>query len=103
MKQTIEGIADRIFRGYFVPLYPDDKPISEMTSYERGMYKQTLMIVSQAEKSIIELILAELPEVKNCYCNMLGWRMCSHCIENSLLTEVRQRLNKSLDKPSELG
>jgi hypothetical protein len=35
---------EKVFRDYYVPLYPKDKPISEMTSYEQGLYKTTRII-----------------------------------------------------------
>jgi hypothetical protein len=37
-------IIEEIFRNYYVPLYPKDKPISEMTQYEQGCYKQLLVL-----------------------------------------------------------
>lgn len=37
-------IIEKVFRDYYVPLYPKDKPISEMTQYEQGMYKTTMVI-----------------------------------------------------------
>ena len=42
---TVEDIAEEVFRGFYVPLYPKDKPIHEMTPTEQGMYKNTLSIV----------------------------------------------------------
>ena len=46
--ELIKKITEKIFRSYYVPLYPKDKPISEMTSTEQGMYKETLNITTMA-------------------------------------------------------
>ncbi|GAG08180.1 unnamed protein product [marine sediment metagenome] len=40
-------IADKVFREYYVPLYPKDKPISEMTPYEQGLHKQVFLLVDR--------------------------------------------------------
>lgn len=39
-----DKIIENVFREYYVPLYPKDKPISEMTPYEQGLYKETLTL-----------------------------------------------------------
>ena len=58
MKKT-RKIAEKVFRDYYVSLYPKDKPISEMTSLEQGMYNQTLFITTM----IVEQVEAELKKV----------------------------------------
>ena len=37
---TLERRVEMFLRGHFVPLYPEDKPIGEMTPYEQGCFKQ---------------------------------------------------------------
>ena len=56
-EQQIEKTAEKVFRNYYVPLYPNDKPISEMTQYEQGLHCQvrlitTSVIIAIQEKSI---------------------------------------------------
>jgi len=45
-------VANEAFRTEFVPLYPKDKPISEMTPYEQGLYKQILRITLTIHKAL---------------------------------------------------
>jgi uncharacterized small protein (DUF1192 family) len=47
-----EGEVENIFREMYVPLYPRDKPISGMTSYEQGLYKQVKSIASALSNRI---------------------------------------------------
>ena len=56
-KEQINKLAEEIFRDIYVPLYPKDKPISEMTQYEQGLHCQvrlitTSVIIAIQEKSI---------------------------------------------------
>jgi len=37
-------VAEKVFRDYYVPNYPLNTPISDMTPYEQGLYKQTLRL-----------------------------------------------------------
>ena len=39
-----EELIEKVFRQIYVPFYPVDKPIYEMTSYEQGLYKQVRII-----------------------------------------------------------
>ena len=39
-----EELIEEVFRQIYVPLYPVDKPIYEMTFYEQGLYKQVRII-----------------------------------------------------------
>lgn len=65
MEKTLEGkIAEDVFRSYYVPLYPKDKPISEMTSTEQGMYKQTISLTMMIIFSIRSLLLEKAPKEK---------------------------------------
>ena len=40
--------AEKLFRSYVVPLYPKDKPISEMTPWEQSKYREICLIYNQA-------------------------------------------------------
>ena len=46
INKSEKQIAEEVFREFIVPLYPKDKPLSEMTSYEKGEYKRMRMICS---------------------------------------------------------
>ena len=63
-----EEIAEKVFREYFVPLYSLDKPISEMTSYEQGTYKQTLRLTYLILSALREWVLAKKEYNPRDYC-----------------------------------
>ena len=53
-EQQIVKSTEEVFRNYYVPFYPVDKPISEMTAYEQGLYKQVSLIAMTVIKAIKE-------------------------------------------------
>ena len=54
MEVCVEKSAEEAFRSYYVPLYSKDKPISEMTSTEQGLYKNTLVIANMIHQQTLE-------------------------------------------------
>lgn len=38
-EERVDIVIDAFLREYFVPLYRKDKPISEMTPYEQGLFR----------------------------------------------------------------
>lgn len=53
----IEKIIEKVFRGYYVPLYREDMPICEMTQYEQGLYKNAFAVGQLIMQSIVAEIL----------------------------------------------
>lgn len=51
-----KDIAEKIFREEFVPLYPKDKPLSEMTGYENSVYRQCLRIATLCRDEVEQRI-----------------------------------------------
>lgn len=51
-EESLEELVEKIFRDYVVPLYPKDKPIKQMTSYEIGQYNFVLTIVTLTAQAI---------------------------------------------------
>jgi len=67
--------AEEIIRSLYLPLYPIDKPIYEMTHYEQGMFRQLLIPLSDAlsqaweegyNKRVCEEGLGEAFKAKEC-------------------------------------
>ena len=71
MSEIRKEIASKIFREVFVPLYPKDKPLSEMTGYENSVYRQCLQIVNLAVPEFLSLILSGRPKKKECVCDAM--------------------------------
>ena len=63
MSKGLKEIAEKVFRLEYVPLYPEDMPISEMTPYEQGMYKTILLITTSVYSEIKALVMEKIPQI----------------------------------------
>lgn len=100
--------AERVVREHIVPLYPQDKPIHEMTPYERGWFRCGLIPLiesaltdamrEQAERdaALRDVLITAIEEVINAYGDK-GWAKSAMCqkLGNALAVVKAQALRRT--------
>jgi len=62
LKDELEKIVEKCARNYYVPLYPDNKAIEEMTQYEQGLIKHFRAISGVIAQATATWIESKLPK-----------------------------------------